>query len=224
MRSITKLFGKSPFVPIQNHMEYVARAVAKGQALLDAYLVGDQATVERLADEIDKIEGEADDIKHRLELQLRGGTFLAVERGRLRQLITVQDSIADKMQNLARLTTLRACEEPPGFADTFKKFLQLNVDTFDTMRSVIDKLDEMTDGSSNTESLDPIFQQIDQVNLLEGEADDLQHLLLKELFAVEQMMTPGEFFLWTKIFKQVADIGNRSNRLGNRLSTTLQIK
>jgi len=224
MRSITKLFGKSPFEPIQTHIEHVARTVAKGQALLDAYLVGDQQTVEHLAEEIDKLEGEADRIKHRLETELRGGTFLAVERGRLRQLITVQDSIADKMQNLARLTTLRACDEPPAFADTFRQFLQLNLETFDAIRSVIDALDEMTDGGASVDGLGPVFTQIDRVAQLEGQADDLQHALLKELFAVESMMSPGEFFLWTKIFKQVADIGNRSNRLGNRLRTTLQIK
>lgn len=224
MRSITKLFGKSPFTPIQQHIEHVARAVAKGQALLEAYLVGDQPTVEQLAAEIDKIESEADEIKQRLEVQLRGGTFLAVERGRLRQLISVQDSIADKMQNLARLTTLRVCEEPPAFSETFKQFLQINLDTFEAMRSVIDELDELTESGGSPDSLDRIFQRIENVALLESKADDVQHALLKELFAVEIRMSPGEFFLWTKIFKQVADIGDRSNRLGNRLRTTLQLK
>lgn len=224
MRSITKLFGKSPFVPIQKHMEQVARTVAKGQALLDAYLVGDQRTVEQLAVEIDQLEGEADELKRQLELQLRGGTFLAVERGRLRQLITIQDSIADKMQNLARLTTLRACEQPPPFADTFKQFLQLNLDTFDAIRKVMDDLEELTDSGVAADGLGPVFTQIEKVGQMETEADELQHTLLKELFAVEIMMSPGEFFLWTKIFKQVSDIGNRSNRLGNRLRTTLQIR
>jgi uncharacterized protein Yka (UPF0111/DUF47 family) len=37
-------------------------------------------------------------------------------------------------------------------------------------------------------------------------------------------MSPGAFFLWTKIFKQTGDIGDRSNRLGNRVRSTLQIK
>ena len=224
MRSITKLFGKSPFTPIQQHIEQVSRAVAKGQALLEAYLVGDQETVEHLAVEIDKIESEADEIKRRLEVQLRGGTFLAVERGRLRQLISVQDSIADKMQNLARLTTLRACGEPPAFVQTFKRFLQLNLDTFDAIRDVVDRLDDLTENNGSAQSLGAVLQQIERVALMESQADDLQHDLLKELFAVEVMMSPGEFFLWTKIFKQVADIGDRSNRLGNRLRTTLQIK
>lgn len=224
MRSLTKLFGKSPFVPIRQHMEQVARAVAKGQAMLDAYLVGDQATVQHLAEEIDKLEGEADEIKRALELELRGGTFLAVERGRLRQVISVQDSIADKMQNLARLTTLRSCDEPPAFVETFKDFLQLNLDTFGAIRRVIDDLDELTENGTGPEGLGPIFKQIQQVSDMEGQADDLQHLLLKELFAVEQRMSPGQFFLWTKIFKQVSDIGDRSNRLANRLRTTLQLK
>ncbi len=224
MRSITKLFGKSPFVPIRQHMEHVARTVAKGQALLDAYLVGDQATVEQLAEEIDLLEAEADAMKRDVEQQLRGGMFVAVERGRLRQVISVQDSIADKMQNLARLTTLRACEEPPPFAETFKNFLQLNLDIFEAIRGVIDRLDELIDQGGTVDGLGPVFDQIERVSEMESEADVLQHRLLKELFQVEQRMSPGGFFLWTKIFRQVGDIGDRSNRLGNRLRSTLQVK
>lgn len=221
MRTINKLFGKSPFAPIQRHMEHVARTVAKGQALVEAYLANDQASVERLAQEIDQLEAEADEQKRQIGLQLRGGMFVAVERGRLRQIISAQDSIADKMQNLARLTTLRACEEPPPFADTFNQFLQLNLDTFAAIRAVIDELDALIGSSSSVNEFSPIFEMIERVAIMESEADDLQHLLLKELFKVEIMMSPGEFFLWTKIFKQVADIGNLSNRLGNRLRSTL---
>lgn len=224
MRSITKLFGKSPFVPIQHHMERVGRCVSKGQALLDAYLVGDQKTVEQLAVEIDQIEEEADDIKRDVEQQLRSGMFMAVERGRLRQVIVVQDSIADKMQNLARLTTLRACEERPPFTETFQQFVELNMKIFYAIRGVIDELDQLLESGSSTEVQDAIAEHIRHVGKLENDADDLQHRLLKELFAVEHTMTPGGFFLWTKIFKQVGDIGDRSNRLGNRLRSTLQIK
>ena len=224
MRTITKLFGKSPFVPIKKHMEHVSRTVAKGQAMLDAYLVGDQTTVERLAVEIDHLEAEADEQQRQIELQLRGGMFVSVERGRLRRVISAQDSIADKMENLARLTTLRPCEEPPPFDATFKQFLQLNLDTFEAIRTVIDELDELIGNGSTVDELGSVYDNIERVGEMEREADDLQHRLLKELFQFEVTMSPGEFFLWTKIFKQVADIGNLSNRLGNRLLLTLQAK
>lgn len=192
--------------------------------MLDAYLVGDQETVELLAKEIDQIEAEADEIKRDVEQQLRGGVFMAVERGRLRQVIIVQDSIADKMQNLARLTTLRACETPPPFAETFRQFVDLNVKIFHAIRGVIDELDQLLESGSSATVQRAIGRHIEEVSALESEADDLQHVLLKELFKVESKMSPGEFFLWTKIFKQVSDIGDRSNRLGNRLRSALLIK
>lgn len=224
MRTIAKLFGRSPFVPIQQHMELVARCVAKGQALLDAYLVGDQQTVENLAGEIEALEKDADRLKRDIELQLRGGIFMAVERGRLRQIIVVQDSIADKMQNLARLATLRACETPPPFVETFKRFVQINLDTFYAIRKVIDELDELVDAGFSGGEAQAVVALIRSVSGLEDEADDMQHELLKELFNIEHQLTPGAFFLWTKIFKQVSDLGDRSNRLGNRVRATLQLK
>ena len=224
MRSIAKLFGRSPFVPIQQHMELVSRCVSKGQALLDAYLVGDQSTVETLAHEIEELEEQADHLKRDIEHQLRGGIFMAVERGRLRQIIAVQDSIADKMQNLARLTTLRACDTTPPFVPTFKRFVQLNLDTFYAIRKVIDELDELVEAGFSGGEAQAVVQMIKAVSELEGQADDLQHELLKELFAIEKQLSAGAFFLWTKIFKQVSDLGDRSNRLGNRVRSTLQLK
>ncbi|MEM1356397.1 MAG: TIGR00153 family protein [Planctomycetota bacterium] len=224
MRSVAKLFGRSPFVPIQQHMELVSRSVSKGQALIDAYLVGDQETVETLATEIDALEEEADRLRRELDLQLRSGVFMAVERGRLRQIITVQDSIADKMQNLARLTTLRACDSPPPFLETFKRFVQLNLDIFHAIRQVIDELDELVDAGFGGGEAQNVVEMIRVVSNLEKQADDLQHELLKELFAIEHSLSAGAFFLWTKIFKQVSDLGDRSNRLGNRIRSTLQLK
>jgi len=224
MRTIAKLFGRSPFVPIQQHMERVARCVTKGQAMIDAYLAGDQATVETLAKEIDEIESAADKLKRDIENQLRGGMFMAVERGRLRQVIIVQDSIADKMQNLARLLTLRACTDPPPFVETFRRFVQLNIDTFDAIRLVIDELDNLLEAGFAGGEAQTVIEMVRRVSALESQADDLQHELLKELFNTESDMGVAGFFLWTKILKQVSDLGDRSNRLGNRIRGTLQLK
>lgn len=224
MRTIAKLFGRSPFVPIQQHMERVARCVSKGQAMLDAYLVGDQATVETLAKEIDEIEDHADHLKRDIENQLRSGILMAVDRGRLRQVIIVQDSLADKMQNLARLLTLRECGDPPPFVESFKKFVQINIEIFDQVHKVIDELDDLLEAGFSGAEAQSVVEMIRVVSALEKKADDMQHDLLKELFASENDLSVSSFFLWTKIFKQVSDLGDRSNRLGNRVRGMLHLK
>ena len=224
MRTIAKLFGRSPFVPIQQHMERVARCVSKAQAMIDAYLDNNQPTVETLAAEIDEIEETADHLKRDIESQLRGGVFMAVDRGRLRQVIIVQDSIADKMQNLGRLLTLRACGDPPPFADDFRAFVQINLDTFDAIRQVIDELDNLLEAGFAGGEAQTTMELIHRVGELEAKADDMQHDLLKQLFAHETELTVGSFFLWTQILKQVSDLGDRSHRLGNRIRGILQLK
>ncbi|MEM9415384.1 MAG: TIGR00153 family protein [Planctomycetota bacterium] len=224
MRTIAKLFGRSPFVPIQQHMERVARCVSKAQAMIDAYLANDQATVEKLAAEIDEIEETADHLKRDIEHQLRGGVFMAVDRGRLRQIIIVQDSIADKMQNLGKLLTLRACGDVPPFVEEFKAFVQINLDTFDAIRQVIDELDNLLEAGFAGGEAQTTVELIRRVGELEAQADVMQHDLLKQLFAHESDLTVGSFFLWTKVLKQVSDLGDRSNRLGNRIRGILQLK
>ena len=56
MRSIINVFGRSPFVPLQMHMEKVVECVGQVPVVLDAYRQGDSNKVESLAGKISKLE------------------------------------------------------------------------------------------------------------------------------------------------------------------------
>ena len=60
MRTISKLFGQSPIVPLQAHMAKVAQCVEKITQMFDALRQGDQALIEKLAEETSALEYEAD--------------------------------------------------------------------------------------------------------------------------------------------------------------------
>lgn len=71
MSTISKLFGRSPFGPIQQHMERVSSCVAKMGESLDAFDQGQWSEIERLADEVSHLEHQADQIKDDIRIQLR---------------------------------------------------------------------------------------------------------------------------------------------------------
>jgi len=64
MRSIAKVFGRSPFVPLQIHMEKVAECVKQLPDLIAAYRREESESVEALRKKISRLEHEADALKH----------------------------------------------------------------------------------------------------------------------------------------------------------------
>ncbi len=59
MRSLASLFGRSPFGPMQKHMEKVAECAAEVPALVEALVAGDRAVLEAQRGKISSLETEA---------------------------------------------------------------------------------------------------------------------------------------------------------------------
>lgn len=225
MRSIAKLFSRSPFVPLQVHMDKVSDCVHKSRDVLEAFLAGDATQVESLAEEISNLEHAADEVKHDIQNQLPRGLFLAVDRGRLLEIVGIQDNIADKAENLGSLLTLKPrLTAPPEFESQLRGFLEKNLEAFEAVRRIVHELDDLLETSFGGAEAERVVELVHQVAKLEHEADVLQHEMLKNLFAHEDQLTHGEFYLWTRILRQLSELSNLSERLANRIRTLLTVK
>lgn len=224
MRTIAKLFGQSPIVPLQAHMEKVAQCVEKVTQMFAALRKGDQAAIETLAAETSKLEYEADQIKHDIQNHLPKRMFMAIDRSRILDILGVQDNIADKAENIGVLLTLKALTMPDWLAVDFDAFLNKNLESFKGARDIIDQLDELLESGFGGDEAERVLRMVERVAHTEHEVDLLQRQLLKSLFANESSLSTGDFFLWTKLFKQVSDLSNLSERLANRVRRTLELK
>lgn len=224
MRTIAKLFGRSPFVPLQGHMEKVAACVEHTRPILAAFRAGDAARVETLAEAMSQAEHEADQIKQDIRNHLPRGMFLAVAQDRLIEVLVTQDAIADKAENLARLLTLRLLPMVEGFEQPFDAFVDKNLETFAQAHRIINELDELVETAFGGVEAERVRDMVMRAAQLEHEADVQQHALLKVLLLHEHQLTPGELYLWLQILRQLSQISNLSERLANRVRTMLEIK
>lgn len=224
MRTIAKLFGRSPFIPLQAHMERVHQCVDRVRPIVDAYLSGDAARVLKLTEEISELEHRADEVKQDIQHQLHRHLFMAVDRGRLIEIVSVQDSIADKAENLGRLLTIKPMQAPQGMRELFMRYLDKNIEAFAGAQKIVDQLDELLESSFGGAEAQKVGQMVHAVAVLEHEADMIQHELLVELFNHESDYSHGEFYLWTQILRQVGEISDLSERLAHRIRDTLELK
>lgn len=224
MRTFAKLFGRSPFVPLQTHMDKAVECVLKAVEALNEMLAGRHDRLEELAQFVSRLEHEADRIKDDIRNHLPKGFFMPVDRENLLDILSNQDSIADKAENIAILLTFKRVTIPEAIRQDFHAFVEKNVEAVQAIRAVVQQLDELMESGFGGVEADKVKRMVDDVALKEHEADVIQRRLLKTMLAREQDFTYGEFFLWTRLIQQVADLSNLSEKLGNVIRMTLEIK
>ena len=224
MRTIAKLFGRSPFVPLQSHMTKVCACVDTIVEAFEALARGDYEQIDALAKVISELEHEADQVKYDIQNHLPKRMFLAVDRGKLLEILSTQDSIADKCENIAVLLTLKRIGMPPVLREMFKSYLTKNVEAFYAARDIIEQFDELVATRFGGVEAERVKQMVDTVAYKEHEVDLIQRDLLKVLFSLDDQMSVSEFHLWNHIVRQVSELSNVSERLANRVRTTLVLK
>lgn len=224
MRTIAKLFGRSPFGPIRSHMECVGRCVDKMAELLRAFEDGNWEQVEPLAEEVSQLEHQADEIKNDIRVDLPKSLFLPVDRSSLLEVLTIQDDLADKAENVAVLFTLKRFVMLPMLHETFSRFRDANLEAFRGAQQVILELGELLESGFGGGEAHRVREMAQGVALKEHEVDLIQRELMRSLYAHEQELSHGDLGLWIQLVKELAGLSNHSEKLANRILTMLEVK
>ena len=141
MNVFRNLFAKSPFEPLQAHMEKVAMCVNKLETLFAHYWNGDTKKVEKITEEISDLEHAADLTKNEIRNNLPKGLFLAISRAELLEILSLQDRIADKAEDIAVMMSIKKLEPLEGLQELFEKFLSKNIETVNATHKIMQELD-----------------------------------------------------------------------------------
>lgn len=224
LKTILGIFGRSPFAPLQSHMEIVNNCVQMLPDLFDAMKTKDYPKMEIIADKISEQEHHADLTKNHIRNHLPKSIYLPIERQHLLDILSLQDDIADKSQDIGVLSNLKHIEILPNFQEDFDQFLVKNIESYMGARQIINELHELLESSFGGLEAEKVRSMVDHVAYKEHEVDIIQRMLLKKLYQSENEMTYSTFYLWQKIFEEVGAISNISEKLANRVRLTLELK
>jgi predicted phosphate transport protein (TIGR00153 family) len=205
-------------------MEKVAECVDGIPEILDAYKRKDSKTVESLSKKISQLEHDADVIKHDIRNSLPRGMFMPVDRANLLRILNTQDGIANRAENIAVLLTFKQAGTFKGFEDTFDAFVTQCLDAFTLARKILDQLDELLETGFGGIEAQTAMELVDMVAQKEYETDVGQRELVRGLLAHEDDISYGDFFLWTRIIRQVASVADQSEKLATAIRMTLESK
>lgn len=224
MRHFFNLFGKSPFAPLQSHMEKVSSCVHLLTDLFQAMKENNEEKTSSIANEISEKEHQADLTKNDIRNHLPKSLFLALDRASLLEILSLQDSIADKAEDVAILTLLHPLKIMKPIQESFPIFLKKNIECFEGACDIIKELHELLESSFGGIEAEKVRTMVETVAYKEHEADILQRKLLMDLFASESELTMSTFHLWQRIIENLSDISNLSEKLANRIRMTLELK
>lgn len=216
MAWIEKLLGRSPVGPMQAHMRAAVACAHQVLPLVDAMTSGGDGSVAQVRAEIDRLEHEADEIKHEIRSHMPRRLMLAMERRDMLEILDHQDSIADVTQDIAELVDQRGMRLPEPLVGPVRELATRVVAACDQAQRIIDELDELVETGFAGREVTRVEEMISELGRIETETDRLQDRACRELFAMESELGVATVF-WHQIIDWIGDLADYAERVGNRL-------
>lgn len=221
MRSILSMFAKSPFRPLVSHIEKVRACVDQIQPMFDALESQNYQTVEEISNLIIKLEHDADSIKDDIRNHLPQSIFLPVDKRDFMQLLSVQDDIADGVEDLAVILRIRNLKTPADLSAPLRALVAHVVSTAHMGCDLIRELDALLEASFSGAEAEKVEKGAQLLGTAEWEADQKQFQLAKKLFSLDDQLKPAELLLWNEINKKLGAVADRSEQIGKTLRVFL---
>ena len=222
MRTIARLFGKSPFLHFQTHMKKVSQCIKKLTKIFEALENNDD--VEKLVRELSKLEHEADLSKNDIRAHLPKSLFLPIDRHQFLELLSIQDSIADKAEEIGYLLTLHPFKTDGELYKGLHALFLKNVETFWHARQIVKELGDLLESSFGGVEAERVKGLADKASREEYEADKLKYSVMKELFAQAESLSTPSFYLYVKLIEETNAISHISEKLAGRIRMILEVK
>jgi predicted phosphate transport protein (TIGR00153 family) len=218
---IADLFRQSPFEPLRLHMGKVMECIALTRPMFDKAREGDFEGLTALAKTVFKAEHAADLIKDEIRQTIPKSFFLPVYRGDLLAYLAMQDDMADAVEDLAFMLTIKKLTMPAKLVERVLEYLGKVLVTCDRANEVSDELTVLGEKGFSGEAVDRVLEMVAATERAEWEADRKQYDLAKALFALEGELQATDLFLWFRVFGLLGELANHAEKAADRVRRML---
>ena len=218
---IRDLFKESPFEPLRRHMDMVKQTVDLVRPMFERLRDRDFEGLEAITRDVFKFEHEADQIKTEIRQKIPKTFFLPVYRGDLLGYLKLQDDMADSVEDIAFVLTIKKLELPAVLSDSVLVYVDKVLEVFRHVYEITDMLRTLAGVGLEGEGIDEILDKVSQAEHAEWEADKAQFDLARRLFALEDEIRATDIFLWSRVFEELGSLANYAEKTGDRVRRML---
>lgn len=217
MGSIFNMFGPSPIKPIEQHIRKAHQCAKQLYPFFEAVLKKDWKTASNIKNKIVSLEKEADLIKRDLRLHLPTGLFLPVSRTDLLELLSAQDRIANKAEDIAGLITSRKMTIPDALIPIFMPFLHRCLDASKQACKAINELDELLETGFRGSEVKIVEEMILKLDEIEHDSDKMLADIRHQIFELEQELSAIDIMFLYKLVQWIGELADHAQTVGGRL-------
>ena len=221
MRGILGLFAKSPFAPLVEHTTRVQETVKMVRPLFETFLAGDRTRLQEVYEEICLREHRADETKNDVRDRLPKSVFLPVNRGDILTYLKEQDSIADAVEDLGVILTIRRPKSVPEFEPKLLELVDQAVKTAEILFEAAREMSHLAAASFTGPEAERVLERVAEVNRHEWEADQRQAEFSKLVYQHEERIDPISVFQWVHIAEVLGEVANHAENTGDMLRLML---
>jgi hypothetical protein len=218
---IQDLFRESPFEPLRYHMKSVMDCVAFVRPMFEAVRDGKYDELQALAKKVFKAEHQADIIKADIRQTIPKRFFLPVYRGDLLGYVKLQDDMADAVEDIAVLLTIKQLALPGPIVELAFEYVTKIEEVCHRAHQLADYLPTLVEGDMVGAEAEHALEMVSDLEKSEWQSDRIQYTLSQNLFAHEDNMKATEVMLWFRIFGELGQLANFAEKTGDRLRRML---
>ena len=216
-KGFLNLFARSPISPLQAHMQEVNACVQLLIEFINATQANDWEQATAVRQQINATEEKADQLKMDFRSHLPANLLLPVPRLDLLQLVETQDKIANIAKDISGIMLGRKMNTPAKMHPFFLEYLTTSCEASEQAKLAIDGLDILLESGFKGKAATLVDNMIAKLNAIEKKSDDQQIQVRRELFAMEQELSPVDVMFIYKIIHWIGDLADTAQHMGSRL-------
>jgi len=217
VKALMALFGRSPFKPIQAHMEKSRACIERIKPIINAIIDNEPAEFDRLFKEISDLESEADIIKNDIRSHLPKSIFLPIDRRDLLEVLDIQEELPDTIQDIGIMLTLRPLKLPADMKEPLNNLIDEVATVCNQAADMVQEFDELVETSFGGKEAEKVLAMIEQINADETVADGTERAAAKKLFDLEKEVEVLDVIMWSRVINKLGDLADSAERMANRL-------
>lgn len=208
--------GKEVYTLVNNHLEAVGRCYDEFIIAVETlFNKGSGLEIEELAMGIDKLESEADDIRHEIIKTILEGALLPESRREILKLIEMTDEVANMCEEIIRCINLQGIV----FHSEFKQCIEsINKKTKEQFMILCEAIGSLFKNYKALEN----FEKIKKIELLESEVDVQEQCAIKKVYSMN--LTLAEKNQLRDIISKISDISDVIEDISDMIEIIMALK
>lgn len=211
-----KVFQKfNPIDEIIKHARTVETASDYLPELFKKYLNGED--INQMVSEVDQLEDDADDIKNNIRKNLKKGYLYRFERVDLLNFIEIQDKIADKIEDIAKMMTLNTVELETETKDKILAIVDEVENMLDLFKASVKYLVNIVNSDFSKDTIDHEEHDLTEMKWFEKDIDAKIFEFGKWIYSQKNTMNPIDLLFLRKLVLTLSDIADLSQNVSDRI-------